>query len=221
MGFGPCPKPLEGSQFPIMKNIDIIIEHAKMPEKMPPYNWYELGSIRNVPEEEQISFCDAPIYQIIPVRYFIKIIRNKKLRFNNILKFWEDPYELFLVKQDIAIEGYAKQNFYSDLREKYFGQCWSLNRDTDAMWRIYSPDKESIRIKTTVLKMIQVLNQVRGMMWFGASFGKVDYLDQNELIEWIDTTLKEGSGRVLQAFSESLFKKRIEFAHEREVRFYN
>ena len=202
-----------------MENIDIIIEHAKIPEKMPPYNWYELGAIRNVSEEEQISFCDTPIYQIIPVKYLIKIIRNKKLRFNNILNSWEDPYELFLLKQDIAIEGYEKQNIYSDLREKYFGQCWSLNRDTDAMWRIYSPDKESVRIKTTVLKMINVLDQVRGMMWYGASFGKVDYLDQNELIEWMDTVLKEGSGRVLKAFSESLFMKRIEFAHEKEVRF--
>lgn len=78
---------------------------------MPPYNWYELGPIRNVSEEDQLEFCNKPIYQILPVKYLIKIIRNQKLRFNNIVRSWEDPYELFLLKQNIEIDSWSKNHF--------------------------------------------------------------------------------------------------------------
>ena len=53
------------------------------------------------------------------------------------------------------------------------------------MWRIYSPDKESVRIKTTVGKMIEVLNQTRGMMWIEPIFGVVKYLSQDKITEWL------------------------------------
>ena len=53
------------------------------------------------------------------------------------------------------------------------------------MWRIYSPDKESVRIKTTVGKMIEVLNQTRGMMWIEPIFGVVKYLPQDKITEWL------------------------------------
>lgn len=186
---------------------------------MPPYNWFELGSIKNVKEEDQLLYCDKPIYQIIPVKYLIKTILNQKLRFNNILHSWEDPYELFLLKQNIEVEGWSKNEFISRLKDNYYGQCWSLIKDSDAMWRIYSQDKESVRIKTSVIKMINVLDQTRGMMWYAPHFGVVDYKNNIQLVNWMNDALEGGSGKLLQAFTDSLFVKRTEFAHENEVRF--
>lgn len=199
--------------------IDVIVAKKNKPKIMPPYNWYELGSIRNVSEEEQIQFCNTSIYQILPVKYLIKILLNERLRFNNILKSWEDPYELFFLKQDISIEGTSIASLISKQRQNLYGQCWSLNKDSDAMWRIYSFDKEGVRIKTSLIKMIQVLNQTRGMGFVCAYFGKVEYKDKKSILEWMNQRLQGGSGELFKSFTDSLFIKRIEFMHENEVRF--
>lgn len=185
----------------------------------PPYNCAELGFIKNVPMTEQSAFCSTPVYQILPVKYLIKVFRNKMLRFNNILQAWEDPYELFMFKQKFTIEGFSNCSISLDLQKKYYGQCWSLNKDSDAMWRIYSPDKESVRIKTTVGKMIEVLNQTRGMMWIEPIFGVVKYLSQDKITEWLLKTQNEEKLCIFKCLSDSLFVKREEFEHEKEVRF--
>lgn len=203
-----------------MKKYGAIITKGKLPKNMPPYNWYELGSIRNVPEEEQIKFCNTPIYQILPIKYLIKILLNKKLRFNNILKSWEDPYELFFLKQNFSIEGRSIASIISEQRKALYGQCWSLNKDSDAMWRIYSHNKDSVRIKTSFLKMIQVLNQARGMLSIRSTyFGRVEYKNQKNILEWMNQILQGGSGNLFTSLADSLFIKRSEFIHENEVRF--
>ena len=183
------------------------------------YNFRELGHIRNISMQEQNAFCCVPIYQILPVKYLIKIFRNNTLRFNNIVKSWEDPYELFMLKHKITIEDCPLYDTQSSLQKNYYGQCWSLNKDSDAMWRIYSPDKESVRIKTSVIKMIEVLNQTRGMMWIAPIFGKVKYLTQEKITEWLLSTQTEENPWIFDCFSESLFIKRHEFEHENEIRF--
>lgn len=185
----------------------IIVDENRRPKDMPPYNWYELGPIRNVSEEDQLEFCNKPIYQILPVKYLIKIIRNQKLRFNNIVRSWEDPYELFLLKQNIEIESWPKNHFSFKLLNNYYGQCWSLAEDSDAIWRIYSFDKESVRIKTSVIKIINVLDQIRGMKWYVPYFGKVDYKNTVGVVDWMNEALEGGSGTLLKAFADSLFIK--------------
>lgn len=93
---------------------------------MPLYNWKELGLAKNVADEQQEEFYDTSIYQILPVKYLLKILRNQSLRFNNIVISWEDPYELFLLKQKIHIEGRGESVCNTRLLYNYYGQCWSL-----------------------------------------------------------------------------------------------
>lgn len=202
-----------------MKNKAVVIDGKKLPRTRLPYNWYEFGWIRNVEEEEHINFCNTSIYQILPLKYLIKVLLNKKLRFNNILKSWEDPYELFFLKQNISLEGKSIASTLSEQCKNLYGQCWSLNEDSDAMWRIYSRDKEGVRIKTSIIKMIKALDQARGMLFVGAYFGKVEYKDKNSILKWMEQKLKEGSGELFKALTDSLFIKRFEFVHENEVRF--
>ena len=80
----------------------------------------------------------------------------------------------------------------------------------------YTDDISLERIKLELELYFNILN-IPEMLFFDKHIKNT--IVGNELIEWIDTALKEGSGRVLKAFSESLFMKRIEFAHEKEVRF--
>lgn len=181
------------------------------------YNRLELGDIRNVSEEEQEKYFYTPIYQILPLAYAISILQNRVLRFNNVFKYWEDPYELFLFKQNIFIEGTPFH--INDYDKKLYGQCWSLNKDTDAMWRIYSSKKKGVRIKTTIGKMIQVLDQTRGMNWTAPAFGLVKYVDIKFIKEYLRQIEIDGSGKFFEMMSDSLFYKREQFSHEKEVRF--
>lgn len=181
------------------------------------YNRLELGDIRNVSEEEQEKFFYEPIYQILPLKYLKSILINEELRFNNVFQSWEDPYELFIFKQKTFLEG---KSFSIDNYEKRtYGQCWSLNKDTDAMWRIYSPDRNGVRIKTTIGKMIRVLDKTREMMWTAPIFGRVKYVEQSDINTYLRDIEKGGSGKYFESISDSLFYKRTEFSHENEVRF--
>ena len=181
------------------------------------YNRLELGDIRNINEEEQEKFFYQPIYQILPLEYAKSILVNKEIRFNNVFISWEDPYELFIFKQKTFIDG---KSFSIDNYEKrIYGQCWSLNKDTDAMWRIYSPKKKGVRIRTTIGKMIQVLDQTRGLMWTAPLFGLVKYVNQGDIITYLRDIEKGGTGKFFESIADSLFYKRTEFSHEKEMRF--
>lgn len=87
------------------------------------------------------------------------------------------------------------------------------------MWRIYSPKKKGVRIRTTIGKMIQVLDQTRGMMWTAPIFGRVKYVEQSDINTYLRDIEKGGSGKYFESISDSLFYKRTEFSHENEVRF--
>lgn len=87
------------------------------------YNERELGSIKNVPHDEYESFKDTPIYQILPLKYAIAILQNKKLRFGNIWDYWEDPYELYMYKQNVYTDGLNLNGLLKRLGRFSFGQC--------------------------------------------------------------------------------------------------
>lgn len=161
------------------------------------YNRLELGDFHNIKDEEYESFLYSNIYQILPLEFAKNILKNQKLRFNNIKAHWDDPYELFLFKQHIHVDGKNWYDSYNEWLSRYYGQCWSLNKDTDAMWRIYSHDKRSVQIKTTILDFIKVLDQTRGIMWTGPTFGRVVYKTKEEIIEFLRKFEKDGFGNFL------------------------
>lgn len=175
--------------------------------------------VKNVTNEEYEEFYKKEIYQILPVKYLVKILMKGMIRFMNVAKYWQDPYELFMLKCDISVEGHSYKERMSQMSTKYYGQCWSITRDSDAMWRIYSYNRDSVRIKTTVDKMLDTLHQTGGMIAVVPYSGKVQYLTKEEIAKWLKTNLNEGSGQLYFAFDNSLFIKRKEFAHENEMRF--
>lgn len=201
------------------ESADIIFERRKLSVEMPPYNWRELGFIENVAEKDFNEYFNKEIYQILPLKYLIKILTKDTIRFMNIFKHWQDPYELFLLKQNISVEGRSYKERFNHQAMRYYGQCWSLTKDSDAMWRIYSYFKDGVRIKTTVGKLINELEQTRGMIAVVPYFGKVRYCTKEEIGMWMQTNLNEESGHLFDALKNSLFIKRKEFSHENEMRF--
>ena len=83
------------------------------------------------------------------------------------------------------------------------------------MWRIYSPDKQGVKVKTTIRGLLDSLIKSSGNESSRACYiGKVQYLTQNDLV----FKLSGISGMYGKNAAESLLYKRTEFKHEREVR---
>lgn len=90
------------------------------------------------------------IFRIIPFDALLQLFNEKK---NTIVKtsLWEDSYENFILKENIIYHN--KTSKLATIQERLFGQCWTTKQTSDALWRIYSPDRNSVRIKTTVGKL--------------------------------------------------------------------
>lgn len=164
----------------------------------------------NIPEKD----LDKAIYRIMPIHRLLEIFTINKL---TLVKpeSWDDPFENLLLKGEIIIDG--ERGSLQSLRDTIYGQCWTLHKETDAMWRIYSQDKQGVKVKTTIRKLINSLqaqeDEFRKVHCF---IGNVEYLSQKDLVSKLGSIyLMDTSGA---GVAESLIYKRKEFSHEKEVR---
>src|ERR1035438_4464935 len=168
-----------------------------------------------------LESLDVPIYRIFPKQWLVKSVKDKQLALRKP-GFWKDPFENFLLTRKVKLDG---QNVsIAEFQERLYGQCWSLCKESDAMWRIYSPESagDGIKVKTTARKLFNVLTSVEHryapLRYF---IGKVEYLDQQQLVEYFSDPktfkafLLDGTARGPVV---ALLFKRKEFSHEQEVR---
>jgi hypothetical protein len=163
---------------------------------------------------------DLPIYRIFPFESLLEMLNTNSLTLVKT-RMWEDPYENFLLKCNATMQNGMPVNL-KGLQEQIFGQCWTLYPETDAFWRIYSHDKNGVRIKTTVRKLFDVIFDDTSYANLTTSFiGKVQYDTQQNIgalfsnPAYIGSILRDTTGKGLV---ESQLIKRIEFEHEKEVR---
>ena len=163
---------------------------------------------------------DTPIYRVYPIDRLTQLFTDRQ---NTLVKpkLWDDPFEN-LVFQQTATMTDGQTVYFDNIREKFYGQCWTLNtEETDALWRIYSPDKNGIRVKTTLGKLFDNFYDST-YKWAMISFyiGKITYKSSTEIqhfyedpdnLNIIFNTSGEGS-------VQTLLVKRLEFKHENEIR---
>jgi len=166
---------------------------------------------------------DAPIYRVFPLRWFEDMILNKTMGLVRP-SGWADPFENFVLKCKVQTpDGLAS---LQSLHDKWYGQCWTLKPDNDALWRIYSHDLDGVQVSTTVRKLFKAVcdpsDPFAQLMFF---IGKVDYLERREIEDFLSKiTFKQlVYGGQNQKLARTLLVKRKEFEHEQEVRllFYN
>lgn len=162
---------------------------------------------------------ETAIYKYIPVNYIAEMKRNRTLRFARV-NSWEDVYENYFLKQRFVLPDDTPVSA-DRISDDVYGQCWSLLQESDAMWRIYSQDKRTIKVRTTVEKLMDVL-YVDDSCMANTYIGKIDYLSQQEIEDYY-RKLSESRAPVAPVTINdlivcSLMKKRMEFAHEEEVR---
>ncbi len=158
---------------------------------------------------------DKPIYKVLKFDYLVEMFQNN---LNTLLNpsIWDDPYEnLFM---DSTIEFVNGLSLKSELCKSMFCQSWSFTKESDAMWRIYSPDNNSVKISSTPRKLLKSLTEIDENS-NKVFIGKVKYLKSidlkslylNNSKKWLFEELGIGNAK-------SLIYKRFPFKHENEVR---
>jgi Protein of unknown function (DUF2971) len=161
---------------------------------------------------------DNPIFRVFSIERLLEIFSSKSLVLVKPSK-WDDPFENFILKSRVKFEngelaGIEFGNFI-------FGQCWSLLNESDAMWRIYSPDKHGVKVKTTPRKLRMTLASNVKNPEISAFIGKVRY-ESGEYLRNMVTDRVRMQNKIFdttgRGHAETLLFKREEFSHEQEVR---
>jgi hypothetical protein len=130
-------------------------------------------------------------------------------------KLWEDPFENFILNSVILTPDGTKAKV--GFRDHVFGQCWSLHRETDLMWRAYSPNKDAVKLKTTIGQLLNSLYAHAGKHPTISCFiGKVRYLAKVDIPEVFSrANILDSTGK---GIAETLLAKRWAFRGEKEIR---
>ena len=173
---------------------------------------------------------------------FLELLGNKNTLINP--SKWDDPFEKLVYESSILKYGESNNNrsgsdtrtttipFAPESKEtklngkKWYGQCWSLANESDALWRVFthSTTQRSVKVSTTYGKL---RNSYEGVEEGIAKFfiDKVEYPKPltngygNTLIEWVNKYNKELSDIQQRIELSLLLTKRKIFEHEKEVRF--
>lgn len=163
---------------------------------------------------------DKPLYRVFTAARAISLFQTGT---NGLVRpaMWDDPFENFFLQCMARDPATGVEVSLRNLSDDWYGQCWSLTRESDAMWRIYGPSKDGVRVSTTARKLFESIwdevDEFRTLKYF---IGKVKYLRQSEFKRFIaNTTFSAISlGGQAAPFAETLLMKREAFKHENEVR---
>ncbi len=153
-----------------------------------------------------------PLYRIISLERLYELFEK---RVNTLVKpiAWDDPFENFMA----GLKGRLQSGEIVEFAQRYdfYGQCWTLVGGSDAMWRIYSSDKRSVRIKVRVRTLVETLAPYAvGIVLVG----KVRYLHTDGLLNWAKRVIRDSDAPDVRLLARTLLVKRMAFSHEQEVR---
>lgn len=144
---------------------------------------------------------DNYIYRYISFASFVDMVQTQSLNFV-LPTVWEDTYEnAFLRTWYQKLEG-INHPIAALFENIMYAQCWTLLSESDAMWRIYSYDNQSLRIKISISDAEKLEN---------VSYLPVTYSDKQ--IDYSESALQ-----IPQIMKRMIAQKRIAFRHEEEVR---
>lgn len=154
---------------------------------------------------------DDNIYRYMSLSQFMNLVEKSKTYLTRI-SYWEDSWEAPSRNLGLLNEKSGEIHFEKDsICEDLFGQCWTTKKESDAMWRIYSPNKEGIKIKTSIKK----LKEIQGVKF--SLISKVHYYEN--LIDGLNYI--EEKKQIFKSQHRVLLEgliKRDAFKHEEEVR---
>ena len=168
----------------------------------------------------QVITEDTPVYRVFSKQRLFEMFTDKKLTLVAPKK-WEDPFENFLSKCKATVDGIPNVDI-GPLFKNFYGQCWTLNPESDVMWRIYSHTKDGARVSTTAGRLLRSIynpsDPVSSMSYYIGSVGYETENDLRTLFEHPTTASGVALDATGRGQATTLFLKRNEFEHEAEVR---
>ena len=117
----------------------------------------------------RIDNLDQHLYRIYALDKFEQLLASSYDVLVNPAK-WKDPFENFFLEATEVIDDLSRQPIpLKNLAADWYGQCWSTQAESDAMWRIYSSDpnikgaapaKMGVKVKTTVKKLFALRHKL-------------------------------------------------------------
>ena len=143
------------------------------------------------------------LYRIVKFEHAVQIFEKKELYFAHPSS-WEDPFETRVKHREA---------------NQVFGLCWCTRSVSDAMWRIYSPDRVGIRIATSSRLLQKSIGSQLSIMGLQYRSGDVKYYSESHLTKKVNqirnaSRMEAGSHHP----TDALFMKREAFDHESEFR---
>jgi len=171
-------------------------------------------------EQRAFSAGELRIHRVFDFDRFIDVLRHQQLGLVNP-SIWEDPYENPL--NNFISEASSRRSLSLPRFEKnLFAQCWSFLLESDALWRIYSPDMRGVLVTACAKKLLELGSPQYKPPMEQVFLGKVQYHTQSELkaiLESTDFLRSVFRAPMYSHVSPSvLLHKRDSFKHEEEVR---
>jgi len=180
---------------------------------------------------------DSAIYRIYPLNVFLGMLPGKD-RLSNP-NTWQDPLDNFLLRQTQINTTDGEIIDTTSLGNGWYVQCWSLQKNSAAMWHLYGMYKDlscqgglaiinpknysecSIQVKSTPRKILNHFSEVLDNTEVNLFCGYVRYLEEYEFENILSNYkfadfLFSGNQNL---FAEFMCLKRMAFSHEQEVRF--
>ena len=136
---------------------------------------------------------------------------------------WEDKFENPLFRAKFTNRD-GKQIDLRKAGQKLYCQCWTLEVESDAMWKLFGSQSTGVRV-TTLVKDLQLQaynsHDLDSNEAVFTKLGKVEYLSESEIRQKFQSAeefvnrFKEPN---CEGFYDSLLIKRIAYSYEKEVR---
>lgn len=165
---------------------------------------------------------DDTIYRYCSIFELYRVINKKKLTL--VCPFsWEDLFENPLMRAELVNRKGQKIDLGAE-GKKLFCQCWTLENESNAMWKLYGYQGKGVRISAKVSDLyFQAYNSynIEANEAVYTKIGKIEYLDESELkrkFENEEQFYKKLMESNCEGYYESLLYKRKAFSDEKEVR---
>lgn len=171
--------------------------------------------ILNYPDSEKI-------WRYMDFTKFVNLLDTESLFFCRADSFkdkWEGTYPKEMIKKFNLNE----KSIPSDDENKYSWcewqvkearshliNCWHVNdHESDAMWKLYSSNRQSIAVQSTIGRLKGCFSKTTEKIWIGA-------------VEYVDYKIWKPNNRVFNVSEpntlKTFFLKRKGFEHEKEIR---
>lgn len=168
-------------------------------------------------EPQALMTDETEIFRYVSMEVFLSMVERRENWLSHISK-WDDPFEGYAFrgddKDDELINVYGECS-RRDLYRNYFGQSWTLcSSESDMRWRAYCPNRDGVRIKSTVGQLKRsLIVKSRDSALRATCFNRVFYFPRELLRKKLELLRKKQSPGV-----EMLFVKAEEFRDESEYR---